>query len=460
MNIRSLRYRLVAWYAMWLAVVFTAAGALLYIGLRHYQETTLGTTQRKRAERIALLFRGRSTVSPASLTDAITAVFAPEASGRFVRVAKSDGNILYQSGPPVDQSFDPAQISAPPRQAGIRREMQVDASELVIATLVTKDGIIVETGESLTPALAELRRLMVLLVLTFLLLTIVALGGSVILLRRALRPVDKIIRSAEHITSHSLSDRLPVPPSGDEFEHLSQTLNRMIARLDDSFQLNRRFLADASHELRTPLTILRSELEAMVQRPQLESDARAVAGDLLDEVERLAAIVENLFALSRLDAGYSRSEHARCDLASLVATTSEQMCLLAEDKGLTMSCATPAPVFVEGDRARLKQVIVNLLDNAIKYTPPGGSIKLTVDARGGEARFEVEDTGVGIPAEAQPHVFERFFRVDAARSRQVGGAGIGLSLVKAICQAHHGRVEVASQVDQGSRFTVYLPLAG
>lgn len=458
MNLHSLRYRLVAWYALWLALVFSIAGGLLYVGLRSYLEASLGATEQKRAARIALLIAGHAADAKA-ISSEITVAFAPEASGRFVRVARLNGEVVYQSGAPVDLSFDPRQISEGSRLVGVRKERQSDGVEVVLAAVLTDGGLRVETGESLTPGLAELRRLMVLLVLAFAVVAVVALGGSVVLLRRALRPVEEITNRAEHITSRSLSERLPVPPSGDEFAHLSQALNGMIARLDDSFQHNGRFLADASHELRTPLTILRSELEALVEREQLAPEVRETTGRLLEEVERLANIVENLFALSRLDAGQARSEHARFDLAKLVAVTSEQMCLLAEDKGLKISCETPAVVEVEGDRARLKQVIVNLLDNAIKYTTSGGAIKLTVSARANEAVFEVADTGIGIPPEALGRVFDRFFRVDAARSREVGGAGIGLSIVKAICAAHNGRVEVQSQVGHGSRLTVFLPLA-
>ncbi len=460
MNSRSLRYRLVAWYALWMAVIFAVAAILLFLGLRRYLEVNLGTTEMRRAERIALLV-GRQPLTPErNLAAEITAGFAPEASGRFVRIARTNGEILYQSGVPADQSFDPGQISAPRRAAGTRKEAQSNAVEVVVATFLTPDDIVVETGESLASALLELRRLLVSLAIAFAFVAAVALGGGVVLVRRALRPVEEITLSAECITSRNLSERLPNPASGDEFEHLSKSLNRMIARLDEAFQHNRRFLADASHELRTPLTILRSELESMVRGDNLTPELRETAGNLLDEVERLSRIVENLFALSRLDAGQAHSDHARFDLAKLVATTSEQMCLLAEDKGLSIACETPLPVPVEGDRARLKQVIVNLLDNAIKYTPAGGRVRLAAHTRMAEAVFEVEDTGIGIPAYAQPHVFDRFFRVDAARSREVGGAGIGLSIVKAICTAHNGRVEVRSEPGRGSLFTVYLPLAG
>lgn len=459
MNFRSLRYRLVAWYAVWLALVFAVTGALLYVGLRHYLEASLGTTEKKRADRIVLLLAAHPGQSPADMAQAITATFAPEASARFVRVSRKAGGVMYQSGAPIDASFDSRQVSPPPAEVGVRRESQPNGVELVVATVIGPGGLVVETGESLGPALSELHRLIALLAAGFLLVALVALGGSLVLLRRALRPVVEITRSAEHITSRSLSERLPVPRSGDEFAHLSQALNGMIARLDESFQLNRRFLADASHELRTPLTILRSELEAMVQSREITPDARESAGNLLDEVVRLAGIVENLFALSRLDAGEARTGHERFDLAALVATTAEQMCLLAEDKGLRIACETSVPIWVEGGRARIKQVIVNLLDNAIKYTMPGGAITLSVMERGGSAVFVVEDTGIGIPPEALMRVFDRFYRIDNARSRMVGGAGIGLSIVKAICTAHEGRVEVESTVGRGSRFIVTLPAA-
>jgi heavy metal sensor kinase len=469
MNARSLRFRLVTWYALWLVTVFAAAGTLLYFGLRHYLEVNLAETQQRRAERVALLVMRPDVTPDGNLAAEITTEFAPEASDRFVRVSRPDGRVVYQSGQPHGRSFDPAQIAAPPRRAGTRQEKQADGVELVLATVPagprTAPVYFVETGESLAPALTELRRLLFSLALGFALVTGVALGGGFLLVRRALRPVEEITRSAEGITSRNLGERLPVPPTGDEFEHLSRTLNGMITRLDEAFQHNRRFLADASHELRTPLTILRAELEAIVERDrlyaelQLPLELRATAGNLLEEVERLSRIVENLFALSRLEAGQAHGAHARFDLAKLAATTAEQMWLLAEDKKLTLSCDTPDPVLIDGDSARLKQVIVNLLDNAIKYTPAGGTVKLAVTTRAGEALFEVADTGIGIPAEAVPHVFDRFFRVDAARSREVGGAGIGLSIVKAICTAHGACVEVESELGRGSCFRVRLALS-
>jgi signal transduction histidine kinase len=180
---------------------------------------------------------------------------------------------------------------------------------------------------------------------------------------------------------------------------------------------------------------------------------------VLEEVERLAEIVEGLFALSRLDAGEAHAEWVRFDLAELAATTADQMSLLAEDKHVSVACDTGGGVTVEGDRARLKQVVVNLLDNAIKYTPSGGRVALSVRREGDYAVLDITDTGVGIPADALPHVFKRFFRVDGSRSREQGGAGLGLSIVKSICTAHGAVIEVSSAPGRGSTFRIKQPLA-
>jgi signal transduction histidine kinase len=183
-------------------------------------------------------------------------------------------------------------------------------------------------------------------------------------------------------------------------------------------------------------------------------------GSNLEEVERLGKIVEGLFALSRLDAGEAQAESVDFDLARLAVTTTEQMALLAEDKSVSLVTAPGEPVFVRGDSSRLKQVIVNLVDNAIKYTLPGGQVKVTVRAEGSAAVLEVKDNGIGIPKGDLPHIFERFYRVDKARSREFGGAGLGLSIVKSILTAHQADIQVESEEKQGTTFRIRLPLAG
>lgn len=467
MNTRSIGFQLTAWYAGVIAVVFVLLGGFMYLGMKHHLERSLRETQAKRAGVIAETLVARvAQLGEEHVIQEIRESYAPELNSRFIRVTRPDSTVLYVCGVPADLSFDPAKI--PPAgsmtRAYARTESPLGTDSVLIVTgpVPTTAGTWrVEVGASLGPTQALLRDWLFTFALAFPFLLAVAAGGGWFLARRALEPVRKIIRGAEQISSNNLGDRLPVPRTGDELERLSTALNQMIARLDEALRHNRRFMADASHELRTPLTILRGELETLLQQTDGEAELQERIGSVLEEVERLAKIVEHLFALSRLDAGEAQAEVVRFDLGQLASTTAGQMSLLAEDKRVSLNCLAPRPVTVEGDRARLKQVVVNLLDNAVKFTPPGGSVTLSVIAAPniGKALLEVSDTGMGIPTSALPHVFERFFRVDKARSRELGGAGIGLSIVKAICSAHGGQVEVASEEGRGAQFRVLLPLA-
>jgi len=467
MNPRSIRFRLVVWYAGLLTAIFALLGALMYARLKGFLEENIVEAQSRRARQIAetLLVNVKQIGEPYVVRE-VQSVYAPELSGRFIRITRVDGTEMYRSGPPNDQSFDPAEVEAAvpsTRREFARKQTLPDGHALLIATFraVANGGppYVVEVGAPTGPVEAVLNRLLLLLGIGLPLVVVVATGGGYFLIGRALRPVDRIAGKAEMITQHNLSERLPVVHTGDELERLSVSLNRMITHLDDAFQTSKRFVADASHELRTPLTILRGELEHLVEESSLAPEQRDRLGSLLEEVERLSKIVERLFALSRLDAGEAQNEWMPFDLTALAAETADQIALLAEDKKIAVSCDATAPVPVEGDRARLKQVVVNLLDNAIKYTADGGAVHLQTSIANGQAVLEVTDTGIGIPPEAVAHVFDRFFRVDPTRSNETGGAGLGLAIVKSICSAHGGTVEAESAVGRGSRFRVKLPIA-
>jgi heavy metal sensor kinase len=465
MNTRSLSFRLVAWYAGVLTVVFVLLGVLTLFFLRHYLEANLLDTQARRARQIAdtlIAHTGRG--GEEALRSAVENLYSPEANGRFIRVTRADGEVVYTSGAPKDAQFDPAQVPPLPRGAvEVARGVRLGAGTLFIAarTASGADGTRyrVEVGAPGTLTEAALGQVMILLAVGLPVAVAVAVGGGFVLVRRALDPVARIAAKAEAITQHNLSERLPVVRTGDELERLSVSLNHMISRLEEAIQGSKQFVADASHELRTPLTVMRGELESLAQDGQLRSETREALGSVLEEVDRLAEIVEGLFALSRLDAGEAHAEWVRFDLAELAATTADQMSLLAEDKHVSVACDTGGGVTVEGDRARLKQVVVNLLDNAIKYTPSGGRVALSVRREGDYAVLDITDTGVGIPADALPHVFKRFFRVDGSRSREQGGAGLGLSIVKSICTAHGAVIEVSSAPGRGSTFRIKQPLA-
>src|SRR5262245_28683427 len=467
MNTRSIRFRLTVWYSGLLAGLLVLFGFSVYLGLSQYLGWTLKEALSQQANQIGESWLGDVGVSGESyVAEEINEHFSPKVNGRFVRITRADGGVMYLSDEPENKRFDPSRAPALKAQAGqetLREErLTVDGELLIFAMPVTaKDGAryLVEVGASNHEIESALHGLLLAIAIGLPVVVIIAVAGGYLLMRRALRPVDEITRSAERITSRNLGERLPAAETGDELERLSVGLNRMIARLDESFQHIHRFSADASHELRTPLTILRGELEAAVQQRQITQELRETLGSALEETERLSRIVESLMAIARLDAGEARVESALFDLAELTSGTTEQMRLLAEDKNVGLLCEAEQTVRVEGDRARLKQVIVNLVDNAIKYTPTGGLVGVKVWASDGHAMLEVSDNGVGIPPEALSHIFERFYRVDKARSRQMGGAGLGLSIIKAIVTAHGGQVRVESVEGKGSCFLVELPIA-
>ena len=316
----------------------------------------------------------------------------------------------------------------------------------------------IETGAPYDQVERVLRGLLISFGIAFPLIVGAAIGGGYLLMRNALRPMDEIATTAERITSRNLNERLPVIPSGDEVERLSISLNRMMERLEDAFHHINRFSADAAHEIRTPLAIIRGELENALQLPGISVEMRETIGSALEEAERLSRIVEQLLEMSRLEAGEILVERTRFDFSEMTRTTVDQMRLLAEEKNLELRFESTKPVEFEGDPLRLKQIVVNLVDNAIKYTPSGGSVSVSTFPQDGRVVLEVADTGIGVPKDATSQIFDRFFRADRARSRQLGGTGLGLAIVKSICTAYNGSVTVRSAEGTGAIFRVELPL--
>jgi heavy metal sensor kinase len=399
------------------------------------------------------------------LTREINEAYAPEVNGLFIRVVRQNGGVLYLSGAPKDGTFDPSTISFPhDKEMDGSRKLQFESGNRLLInsmTVTTPAGtrFIVESGAPYHQNEVVLHGLLLTLAIYMPFVVSLAVAGGYWLMRRSLQPVDEITKRAEGITSTNLSERLPVIRSGDELERLSMSLNRMIERLDNAFEQINRFSADASHELRTPLTILQLELEGIAQNYRRDPRLGDQIGSALEETQRMSRIVESLLTISRLDAGEVKMDKLHLDFGELAESTANEMKLLAEEKSIGLRIHAESGVHIVGDRVRLQQVIVNLIDNAIKYTQVGGMIDVRIGREVKTAVLEVSDNGLGIPANALPHVFERFYRADKARSRATGGAGLGLSIVKAICAAHNGEITVSSQEGHGSRFRVELPLS-
>jgi heavy metal sensor kinase len=464
MNHRSLAFRLSVWYALLLSATFALVGAAMSYGLEQYLRANLRDSLRRRSIQVQqILAQAPAGVADAAVAEAIETRVAPEFNNRFVRVTRAPQTLVYHAGAPADQSFNPAAVPPQtepwPATASVRQ--MATASGPMLVSLTAVDGpsgnYLIELGSALGPIEALQRRLLSLLALMLPVLVACAAGGGYLLVQRALQPVERMARTAERISVQDLEARLPVAATGDALQRLSTSLNHMLSRLRDSVFSSHRFLADASHELRTPLTIIKGELQQLMTRQSGGAVGERIGG-VLEEVARLEHLVSGLLVLSRLDAGDARREWADVDLGRLAADTLEHLRLVADDRGVQLQVAAPGPVTVCGDARRLKQVIVNLLDNAIKFTPPGGVVGLTTRQLEGCVLLEVFDSGIGIPPESLPHVFDRFYRVDGARSRDDGGAGLGLAIVRSICNAHGAAIEVASAPGSGSRFCVKFPL--
>jgi len=464
MNRRSIRFRLTAWYSVLVLLMLTAFCGAVYIGLGRYLTATLSDQLARQAVQIDHTWLEQINESgPEYVVNEIDEHLSPEITDHFIRVTTGDGSVLYQSRLPRDQSFDPSSIG-PAITAGSAgyREEHSDGKALLIYSLpvsVPRSGtFLIEVGAPYDHIESTLHGLALVFAIILPLALVLALAVGYLLMKRALQPVDQLARAAESITSRNLGERLPIPGTGDEIERLSATLNGMIARLEASFRQMNQFTADASHDLRTPLTVLRGELEVALRRNEINPAGREVIGSVLEETEKLSKTVESLMVLSRLDSGEMQPDRTRFDLAKLCLETVEQMGLLAEDKGLEIQCSSSENIEVAADLLRIRQILINLVDNAIKYTPEGGKIGVRVFRNNGCAIIEVADTGHGIPAEALPLIFNRFYRVDKARSRETGGSGLGLAIAKSICELHGGHISVESSVGTGSRFRVEIPL--
>jgi heavy metal sensor kinase len=285
-----------------------------------------------------------------------------------------------------------------------------------------------------------------------------ALAGAMshLLARKALSPIKQLHRLTGEITADNLDRRLPVANDADELGRLTQTINAMIGRLERSFAEIRRFTADASHELRTPLTAIRTEAEVALTKP-LPADSQQILGSVLEECERLTRLIDQLLTLARADTSAARAAHEPLDLSALLAGVVENMRPLAEAKGLLLQYSRNGSSPACGDETRLRQVFYNLLDNAIKYTPEGGTVTVESGRHGNASRVVIRDTGIGIPPLHLPHVFDRFYRVDKSRSRNQGGTGLGLSIAQTIVAAHRGAIELTSTPRQGTTCIVILP---
>lgn len=438
----SIGARLTLWYSLVLLAGLALFGAGILLLVKHSLMTTVNETLAQQAKGVATVLQSEYQPNkPENLREELSEYAEATPEGNLIEVRDPQGQVVI----------------------GSRLVTSARGSRWRYRTLITQATVQGQTYRIVVSAplggtVATLRHVRELLLwATPGVLMIASLGGYWIS-RKALAPVDAITRAAQSIGIENLSQRLEVPAAGDELQRLSETWNGMLERLEAAVKRLSQFTADASHELRTPIALIRATAELTLRRERSTETYREALRHIMEETDRTTRLIEDLLLLARADAGLPALALDRVELTPLVRDVCEQGQILAQQRQLDISTEAPEhPVFVDANDPALRRLLFLLVDNAVKYTPAGGHITVSVAQDSSGPTVTVRDTGIGIPDTALPHVFERFYRVDESRNREAGGAGLGLSIAQWIAERHHARLEAESVEGRGSAFRVRFP---
>lgn len=450
-----IRWRLSLWYGAVFAVILAGFGGAIYGMMKTYlQQRTDAALFDELAEVQDEIDHGL----PDRLRDRLERRFGDDATNEY-QVVDPRGSVIFRSRrlgaqelpipPNVDSSsghLEAIQLHGDQRWRVASRLIRVQSSDLIAQVAV-----------SLEPDQASLRNLLRIMLIAGPIALGGALAGGYFLARQALAPVDRMVATASEITATRLNRRLNIGPNADELSRLATALNKMIERLDQSFRDMQRFASDAAHELRTPLAIIRNAADVSLADPNTPQQCRPAFEDILEEAEHLGRLADELLYLTRQDSEIVTKAFAPLRLDLLVADAVEHLRLVADDNGITIQASPWDPCVVNGDSDQLRRLVLNVLDNAISFTPAGGQIIVEVAGLGEFAILSIRDNGIGIATEHLPRIFDRFYRVDPARNAGSGGAGLGLAICKAIVHTHEGEIVAESSPDRGTCLRVQLP---
>ena len=495
----SMRIQLTLWFILVFTVLMLLFGAVFYVNLRTSLQSSFDTALQLRTQQIAAgINEDKGTITIHDVTGALPGLIDPDATsdnstpgsrplptstattnptdseeiradvnlGALVRILNINGEVIYVTPAFLALNIPPTSVTQPLHGSAWKGTVTAQNGQTVrlYSAALTENGTIygvVQVGESLAQLGHTLRSVEIELLLIVPFVLLLGAIGSYWLAARAFAPVNRLTRIARRIEAGDLHERVPVPRSKDEVQRLALTFNEMIERLEKAFARQRRFVADASHELRTPVAAIRSMTDVVLaQSAPVESEEYAsVLSDVNSEAERLGHLINDLLALARTDENQVVLERELVRLDLLVADVAATTEPLATERGITIEVLAQQPATVLGDEVRLIQVIMNLIDNAVAYTNAGGKVTLEVGVKYDNAYLIVRDTGIGIAKEHLDHIFERFYRVDPARSRAAGSTGLGLAITEWIVRAHDGKISVENEVGKGTTFTVMLPIA-
>ena len=469
----SIGWRLTLWYLAIFALGQFAFGAGMWLVLRHHLVSLVDKNLQDQAADVrGFLMAQKKNAGISKFQEEVTETYAEEHAGEYLAIYTSNAEPVYVSGFLSKNSFAPL-VSASGNglpSKGLFEDREVGGRHFrFLESRTSTHGLtfLIATGAPMKEVRETLRALRnYLLLLAPLVLIISAIGGHW-LSHRALAPVDALTRTARNISGHNLSNRLEKLDTGDELQRLSDTLNDMLDRIEKVFLRITQFTADASHELRTPISLMRTEAEVALRRARDSHAYREALQHILNETEKTSVLIEELLALARADSGSESLKRQPVELGELLRDCVQGWQPLAARAGheLALRSSDAGYVWVVADESALRRVLSILLDNAVKYTPARGHIDVTLDVnfdvkqddREPQAVVSVSDSGIGISAEEQAKIFERFYRVDKARGRAAGGAGLGLAIARWIVERHGGSITVESATDKGSKFSVQMP---
>jgi heavy metal sensor kinase len=445
---KSIRTRLTLWYLAFIVVLLLIFSSVAYLMLYYNLYNNLDNSLQNRANALS----GATMVIPRS--------------NELLMSFDANGTMTQQIG---GVTVDPSKLTDLVKKAVAGQityltatsteDQQVRLYAIALFNPFNGQSVVIVVGQTTTEITDVLHTFVYVIIFAMVGVIILAGVGGLFLAERALKPVQQITKTAQNIEGSDLSQRIDVK-TDDELGRLASTLNEMIGRLEESFNRQRQFTADASHELRTPLAIMQAEATLALSKERTPDDYRKSLETISQESDYMSSVIGKLLFLARSDAGKEQLNFEGVELKELITGLSANIEALAQDKGIKFDVDAKEELTVNGDKVKLRQLFINILENAVRYTPTDGRISVSLVKQESNAVVSIADTGIGIPPEHLPHIFERFYRVDKARARADGGVGLGLAIAKIIAESHKGTITVASEVGKGTTFTISIPLQG
>jgi heavy metal sensor kinase len=468
---QSLSFKLIIWYILFLGITISVAGLFLYQGFKDRQRDELDKIILEIAdETYEEWWRHKGVTWETAIARAEEEFSAYQPFIQLVELSRDKEKS-------IEKTIRGANISEGSFLVDIRTYCKADRSDiddLIYANINHKDldsypvrmvlfpvrgPKILQVGLSLRETYQELNQLLVVMILSGALLLVLASAGGGLIINRALHPVKSVVKTARRISADDLSLRIDAENRGGEIGELIDTFNDMIRRLEISVKRIRQFSGDVSHELRTPLTIIRGEVEVLLRKPRSREEYEDTLNSVLEESQRMEKIIDDLLFLSRVE-GLDKSKlHQNVNLEEVAADVVESRIQTVKKKNLKLKADEVKALQIQGNRDLLERMVANVFDNAVRYTPEGGEVTVTLKKQADRAVLKIADTGIGIPGEDLPKIFNRFYVVDQSRSKETGGSGLGLSIVKWIADCHNAEIDVSSRPGRGTVFTVSFPLS-